>query len=64
VLVIGTLLLVLGIPLMLVCARTYPTFFSFRPDPADLVKDPSGDDTLAAPLCTYRKTTTRTTGVK
>ncbi len=48
-------LLVLGVPLMLVCARKYPTFFSYRPDPPDLVKDPTGDDTLAAPLGTYRK---------
>jgi amino acid transporter len=55
VLVIGTLLLVLGVPLMLLCARKYPHFFSFRPDPGHLVKDPSGDDTLAAPLGTYRK---------
>ena len=55
VLVIGTLLLVLGIPLMLICAKKYPTFFSFRRDPADLVKDPSGDDTQAAPLGTYRR---------
>jgi amino acid transporter len=55
VLIIGTLLLVLGVPLMLVCSKKYPHFFSFRPDPPDLVKDPSGDDTLAAPLGTYRK---------
>ena len=54
VLVIGTLLLVLGVPLMLICAKKYPTFFSFRPDPTELVKDPSGEDTLAAPLGTYR----------
>jgi amino acid transporter len=55
VLVIGTLLLVLGIPLMLICSRKYPYFFSFRPDPPDKVKDPYSDDTLAAPLGTYRK---------
>ena len=55
VLVIGTLLLVLGVPLMFWCAKKYPTFFSFRTDPADLVKDPNSDDTLAAPLGTYRK---------
>jgi amino acid transporter len=55
VLVIGTLLLVLGVPLMFICARKYPHFFSYRPDPAHLVKDPSSDDTLAAPLGTYRK---------
>jgi amino acid transporter len=55
VLVIGTLLLVLGIPLMFICSRKYPHFFSFRPDPPDKVKDPYSDDTLAAPLGTYRK---------
>lgn len=55
VLVIGTLLLVLGIPLMEVCARRYRTFFSFKADPPDLAKDPMGDDVLAAPLGTYRK---------
>ena len=55
VLLIGTLLLVLGIPLMFWSSRKYPTFFNFRPDPPDLVKDPSSDDTLAAPLGTYRK---------
>ena len=55
VLVIGTLLLVLGVPLMLLCARKYPLFFSYRPDPAGLVKDPNGTDTLAAPLGTYTK---------
>ena len=53
VLVIGTLLLVLGVPLMLVCAKRYPRFFTFRPDPVDLVRDPYGDETLAAPLGTY-----------
>lgn len=55
VLLIGTLLLVLGVPLMLWCSAKYPRFFSYRPDPAELVKDPMGDDTLAAPLGTYRK---------
>ncbi len=55
VLLIGTLLLVLGVPLMLWCSAKYPKFFSFRPDPADLVKDPYSDDTLAAPLGTYAK---------
>ena len=55
VLVIGTLLLVLGVPLMLWCSRKYPHFFTFRPDPSHLVKDPNSDDTLAAPLGTYRK---------
>ena len=54
-LVIGTLLLVLGVPLMFWCAKKYPTFFSYATDPPDLVKDPYSDDTLAAPLGTYRK---------
>ena len=54
VLVFGTLLLALGVPLMLICARKYPAFFRFRRDPAELVKDPTGSDTLAAPLGTYR----------
>jgi amino acid transporter len=55
VLLIGTLLLVLGVPLMIWCSVKYPRFFSYRPDPPELVKDPMGDDTLAAPLGTYRK---------
>jgi amino acid transporter len=55
VLVIGTLLLVLGVPLMLICSKKYPLFFTYRPDPSELVKDPNSDDTLAAPLGTYRK---------
>jgi amino acid transporter len=55
VLFIGTLLLVLGIPLMFWCAKKYPTFFSYSTDPPDNAKDPNGDDTLAAPLGTYRK---------
>ncbi len=59
VLVIGTLLLVVGVPLMLWCAAKFPTFFSYRPDPADLVKDPNSADTLAAPLGTYTKTDRR-----
>lgn len=55
VVVIGTLLLVIGVPLMFWCSIKYPRFFSFRPDPADSVKDPNSDDTLPAPLGTYRK---------
>ena len=55
VLVIGTLLLVLGVPLMLVCSKKFPLFFTYRPDPSELVKDPNSNDTLAAPLGTYRK---------
>ena len=55
VLLIGTLLLVLGVPLMLWCAAKFPRFFSYLPDPPDQVKDPNGDDTLAAPLGTYAK---------
>jgi amino acid transporter len=55
VLLIGTLLLALGVPLMLWCARKYPKFFTYVPDPADAVKDPYSSDTLAAPLGTYKK---------
>ena len=55
VLVFGTGLLVLGVPLMMWCSMKYPKFFTYRPDPADLVKDPYADDTLAAPLGTYTK---------
>jgi hypothetical protein len=46
---------VLGIPLMLWASKKYPTFFSYSTDPPDRAKDPSGEDTLAAPLGTYRK---------
>ena len=53
VLVIGTLLLAIGVPLMLWCSKRYPKFFTYRPDPVDLVKDPNSTDTLAAPLGTY-----------
>lgn len=63
VLLIGTLLLVVGVPLMLWCSRRYPRFFTFRPDPGELVKDPNGDDTLAAPLGTYTKSDPTGTGV-
>jgi amino acid transporter len=55
VMVIGTALLLLGVPLVFICSRKYPTFFTFRPDKQASVKDPSGDDVLAAPLGTYRK---------
>ncbi len=55
VMVIGTALLLLGVPLVFICSRKYPTFFTFRPDTQAAVKDPSGDDVLAAPLGTYRK---------
>ena len=55
VLLIGTLLLLFGVPLMLWCATKYPKFFTYQPDPVDLVKDPYADDTLAAPLGTYGK---------
>jgi amino acid transporter len=54
-LITGTGLLALGIPVMLWCSVKYPKFFAFRPDPAHLVKDPNSDDTLAAPLGTYTK---------
>ena len=55
VLVIGTLLLVVGVPLMLVCSKKYPRFFTFRPDPVHTVPDPYSENTLAAPLGTYVK---------
>jgi amino acid transporter len=55
VLVIGTILLLLGVPLMLWCARRLPAFFRYRPDPADVVPDPYGDGSLAAPLGTYTR---------
>lgn len=55
VLLIGTLLLFLGVPLMQWCARKYPHFFTYAPDPADLVKDPNGSETLAAALGTYTR---------
>lgn len=55
VLLIGTLLLVTGVPLMLWCSKLYPRFFTYRPDPVELVKDPYSDDSLAAPLGTYVK---------
>ena len=54
-LITGTGLLVAGVPLMLLCAKKYPRFFTFRPDPIELVKDPTSDDTLAAPLGSYVK---------
>ena len=55
VLLIGTILLVVGVPLMEWCRANYPKFFTYRPDPPDLVKDPNSDDTLAAVLGTYTK---------
>ena len=59
VLVIGTLLLVVGVPLMLWCSAKYPRFFTYSADPADTVPDPNGEHTLAAPLGTYVKGGTR-----
>ncbi len=55
VLVIGTLLLAVGIPLMIWCSFKYPTFFSYSSDPIHTVPDPYGENTLAAPLGTYTK---------
>jgi ABC-type phosphate transport system permease subunit len=55
VLVIGTVLLVVGVPLMLWCSVRYPQFFTYRHDPIDTVPDPYSENTLAAPLGTYRK---------
>ena len=54
-LITGTGLLALGIPVMLWCSVKYPKFFAYRADPVHLVKDPNSDDTLAAPLGTYTK---------
>jgi amino acid transporter len=54
-LITGTGLLALGIPVMLWCSVKYPKFFAYRADPVNLVKDPNSDDTLAAPLGTYTK---------
>jgi amino acid transporter len=55
VLVIGTILLVLGIPLMLWCRKRFPGFWRIKPDPAATIPDPSGDGGTAAPLGTYLK---------
>jgi amino acid transporter len=55
VLVIGTVLLLLGIPLMLWCSRKYPQFFTYSSDPIETVPDPYSENTLAAPLGTYVK---------
>jgi amino acid transporter len=55
VLVIGTVLLAVGIPLMLWCSRKYPKFFTYRSDPAHTVPDPYSENTLAEPLGTYVK---------
>lgn len=51
----GTGLLILGLPLMFWCSVKYPEFFNYKADPPDTVKDPNSDDTLAAPLGTYVK---------
>ena len=55
VLVIGTVLLVLGVPLMLWCNVKYPAFFRYRADPVTSVPDPDGTHTLAEPLGTFVK---------
>ena len=55
-LITGTGLLLLGLPAMFWCSMKYPKFFDYRPDPVELVKDPTSNDTLAAPLGTYTKT--------
>ena len=52
---IGTVLLVLGVPLMMWCKAKYPAFFKFMADPKDSVPDPYGENTLAEPLGTYKK---------
>jgi len=55
VLVIGTGLLVLGVPVMLWCRKKYPAFFRIKPDPIETVPDPYGDQGPAAALGTYVK---------
>jgi amino acid transporter len=55
VLVIGTALLILGVPLMLLCRRRFPTFFQNAPDPVETVNDPYSDAGPAEPLGTYKK---------
>lgn len=55
VLVIGTVLLALGVPLMLWCRHRYPGFFMIAPDPVETVSDPYGDGGPAEPLGTYTK---------
>jgi amino acid transporter len=62
VLVIGTTLLLLGIPLMLWCRVKYPGFFQITPDPAEAVPDPYGTDGPAAPLGTHTKSSTGSKG--
>ena len=52
---IGTILLILGVPLMLWCSTKYPAFFRYRADPVTSVPDPYGTSTLAEPLGTFVK---------
>ncbi len=52
---IGVTLLVIGVPLMLVCARLYPDFFRIRRDPMDVIPNPDGTGEPAPVLGSYRK---------
>jgi amino acid transporter len=63
VLVIGTALLLVGIPLMLWCRVKYPGFFNNTADPADSVPDPYGTHGPAEPLGTYTKSNRSTSNL-
>jgi hypothetical protein len=52
---IGVTLLVIGVPLMMVCARLYPDFFRIRRDPANVIPNPDGTGEPAPVLGSYRK---------
>ena len=52
---IGVTLLVIGVPLMMVCARLYPDFFRIRRDPEDVIPNPDGTGEPAPILGSYRK---------
>ncbi len=47
---VGTVLLALGIPLMLICSKKYPGFFSLKPDAQNVIPDPRGTDGPAPEL--------------
>jgi amino acid transporter len=52
---IGVTLLVIGVPLMMVCARLYPDFFRIKRDPANVIPNPDGTGEPAPVLGSYRK---------
>ena len=52
---IGVTLLVIGIPLMMVCARLFPDFFRIKRDPPEAVPNPDGTGEPAPVLGTYRR---------